>query len=56
MLKRTLATFHISNVVLQQQYQECRYNKDSKLIISFLVVEQNNELLLKSHELRITGS
>lgn len=56
MLEKTLSTFHASSLVLQQQYRERRYTKYSELISSLLVAEQNNELLLKNHEMRPTGS
>ena len=49
MLEKTFTTFHASNVLLQQQYQECRFTKYSELISCLLVVEQNNELLMRNH-------
>ena len=55
-VEKTLITFHVSNVVLQQQYQECRHSQCSELITTFLVVEKNNELLMKNHKLRPTSS
>ncbi|KAL5743334.1 hypothetical protein ACOSP7_002212 [Xanthoceras sorbifolium] len=56
MLEKTFSTFHASNVLLQQQYRERRFQKYSELISCLLVAEQNNELLMKNHELRPTGS
>ncbi|XP_057250111.1 uncharacterized protein LOC130591190 [Beta vulgaris subsp. vulgaris] len=55
MLEKTYTTFHANNVVLQTQYREkeCKY---SELISCLLVAEQNNELLMKNHESRPTGS
>ena len=50
MLEKTYTTFHASNMLLQQQYGERRFTK------YFLVAEQNNELLLKNHQSRPTGS
>ena len=41
---------------LQQQYQECRFTKYYKLISCLLVAEQNNELLIRNHQSRPTGS
>ncbi|KAL0306943.1 UNVERIFIED_CONTAM: hypothetical protein Sradi_6111600 [Sesamum radiatum] len=41
---------------LQQQYREKGFTKYSELISCLLIVEQNNELLLKNHESRWTGS
>ena len=49
MLEKTFTTFHASNVLLQQQYRERRFTEYSQLISCFLVVEQNNELLMKNH-------
>ena len=56
MLEKTYTTFHASNVLLQQQYRERRFNKYSELIACLLVAEKNNELLLKNHQSRLTGS
>ncbi|KAK8341731.1 hypothetical protein V6Z12_A08G184300 [Gossypium hirsutum] len=54
--KKTYSTFHANNVVLQTQYREKGFQKYSELISCLLVAEQNNELLMKNHELRPTGS
>ncbi|XP_059635484.1 uncharacterized protein LOC132277659 [Cornus florida] len=56
MLEKTYSTFHASNVLLQQQYRERRFTKYSKLISYLLLAEQNNELLMKNHQSRPTGS
>ncbi|XP_065862867.1 uncharacterized protein [Euphorbia lathyris] len=56
MLERTYSTFHANNVVLQTQYREKGFKKYSELISCLLVAEQNNELLMKNHVLRPTGS
>ncbi|KAK9698231.1 hypothetical protein RND81_08G090000 [Saponaria officinalis] len=56
MLEKTYSTFHANNVVLQTQYREKGFTKYSELISCLLVVEQNNELLMKNHESRPTGS
>ena len=56
MLEKTFTTFHASNVLLQQQYRERRFTKYSQLISCLLVAEQNNELLMKNHQSRLTGS
>ena len=56
MLEKTFTTFHASNVLLQQQYRERRFTKYSQLISCLLVAEQNNELLMKIHQSRPTGS
>lgn len=46
---------HMSNVILQQQYRERGFKKYSELISVLLVAEQNNELLMKNHNMRPTG-
>ena len=56
MLEKTFSTFHASNLLLQHQYHEKGFNKYSQLISYLLVVEQNNELLMKNHEARPIGS
>ena len=43
MLEKTFSTFHVSNMLLQQQYRERGFKKYSKLISCLLVAEQNNE-------------
>ncbi|XP_073129044.1 uncharacterized protein [Henckelia pumila] len=53
-LEKTYSTFHASNVLLQQQYREKGFKKYSELISCLLVAEQNNELLMKNHEIRPT--
>ena len=56
MLEKTFFTFHASNVLLQQQYREKGFRKYSELISCLLMAEQNNELLMKNHDARPTGS
>lgn len=56
MLEKTFSTFHASNVLLQQQYRERRFQTYSELVSCLLVAEQNNELLMKNHGIRPTGS
>ncbi|KAK9734901.1 hypothetical protein RND81_04G170600, partial [Saponaria officinalis] len=56
MLEKTYSTFHANNVVLHTQYREKGFTKYSELISCLLVAEQNNELLMKNHESRPTGS
>ena len=56
MLEKTFTTFHASNVLLQQQYRERRFTQYSELISCLLVAEQNNELLMRNHHSRPTGS
>ncbi|XP_027101011.2 uncharacterized protein [Coffea arabica] len=56
MLEKAFSTFHVSNMLLQQQYREKGFKKYSELIACLLLAEQNNELLLKNHESRPTGA
>ncbi|XP_071917107.1 uncharacterized protein [Coffea arabica] len=56
MLEKTFSTFHVSNMLLQQQYREKGFKKYSELIACLLLAEQNNELLLRNHESRPTGA
>lgn len=56
MLEKTFSTFHVSNILLQQQYRERGFTRYSDLISCLLLAEQNNELLLKNHQSRPTGS
>lgn len=56
MLEKTYSTFHASNMLLQQQYRERGITKYSELISVLLLAEQNNELLMKIHQARPTGS
>ena len=55
MLEKTFTTFHVLNVLLQEQYQEHRFTKYSELISCLLVAKQNNELLMINHQSRPTG-
>ncbi|XP_015166156.1 uncharacterized protein [Solanum tuberosum] len=56
LLKKTLTTFHASNMILQQQYREKGFQKYSEMISCLLVTEQHNDLLMKNHEARPAGS
>lgn len=56
MLEKTYSTFHANNMILSQQYKDKGYVKYSDLISCLLVAEQNNELLMRNHESRPTGS
>ncbi|XP_022152405.1 uncharacterized protein LOC111020141 [Momordica charantia] len=56
MLEKTYSTFHVLNILLQQQYREKGFKKYSELISCLLVAEQNNELLMKNRESRPTGA
>ena len=56
MLEKTFTTFHVTNVLLQQQYRERRFKKYSELISCLLVTKQNNEILMRNHQSRPTES
>ncbi|CAL9030303.1 unnamed protein product [Prunus brigantina] len=56
MLEKTHSTFHVSNVLLQQQYRHSGFTKYSKLVSCLLLAEHNNALLLKNHKSCLTGS
>ena len=56
MLEKKFTTFHASNVLLQQQYQEHRFKKYFELISCLLVVEKNNEILMRNHQFLPTRS
>ena len=56
MLEKTFTTFHASNVLSKQQYRDRRFTKHSKLISCLVVTEHNNELLMRNHQSRPTGS
>ncbi|XP_068331398.1 uncharacterized protein [Pyrus communis] len=55
MLEKAFSTFHASNMLLQQQYRAQGFTDYNQLISVFLVIEQNNELLMKNHQSRLTG-
>ncbi|GJZ30917.1 hypothetical protein Tco_0575964 [Tanacetum coccineum] len=56
MLEKTFSTFHASNINLQQQYRLQNFKRYSDLNVNLLVAEKNNELLMKNHQNRPTGS
>ncbi|XP_020242801.1 uncharacterized protein LOC109821017 [Asparagus officinalis] len=56
LIKKTLSTFHASNLVLQQQYRTKNYSKHSELISALLVAEKHNQLLMRNHNSRPVSS
>ncbi|CAH9128304.1 unnamed protein product [Cuscuta epithymum] len=56
MLEKTFYTMHLSSMLLQHQYREKGFQKYSDLISFLLVAEQNNDMLMKSHNFRPSGS
>ena len=56
MIEKTLSTFHLGNIVLQQQYRNSKYTKYSELSEVLFVAEQQNEVLMNNHSVRPTGS
>ncbi|KAL7585266.1 hypothetical protein Lser_V15G42697 [Lactuca serriola] len=55
-LEKTYSTFHATNITLMQQYRLRKFTRYFELNACLLVAEQNNELLMKNHESRPTGS
>ena len=55
-MEKTFSTFHASNLNLQQQYRLQKFKRYSELNANLLVAEKNNELLMKNHQTRPTGS
>ncbi|XP_070039890.1 uncharacterized protein [Nicotiana tomentosiformis] len=56
MLEKMFKTFHASNMVLQQKYREKGFKKYFELISLLPMAERNNDLLMRNHENRPTGS
>lgn len=56
MLEKTYLTFHKEHRVLQEMYRNCGYKRFSELIVTLILAEKNNELLLKNHNSRPTGA
>ncbi|XP_021730992.1 uncharacterized protein LOC110697897 [Chenopodium quinoa] len=56
MIEKTPTTSHVSNILLQEQYRERGFKKFNELMSVLLVTKQNNDLLLKNHNLRPIGS
>ncbi|XP_023732790.1 uncharacterized protein LOC111880591 [Lactuca sativa] len=56
MLQQTYSTFHAINITLMRQYRLKKFTKYFELNACLLVAKQNNELLMKNHESRPTGS
>ncbi|KAM1800847.1 hypothetical protein ACFX11_032526 [Malus domestica] len=55
LLEKTYLTFSASNIVMQQQYRTQKFTKFSDLISILLLVEKQNQLLMKNHQARLTG-
>ena len=56
MLEKTYQTFHKNHYVLQEQYRNCGYTRFSELAVALIIAERNNELLIKNHNARPTGT
>ncbi|GKA17963.1 hypothetical protein Tco_0697800 [Tanacetum coccineum] len=56
MLEKTYYAFHASNMTLQQQYRLHKFTRYFELNAYHLVAEQNNEILMKNHQSRLTRS
>ncbi|KAK1406585.1 hypothetical protein QVD17_42023 [Tagetes erecta] len=55
-LEKTYSTFHASNINLQTHYRLQNFRRYSDLNALLLVAEKNNDLLMKNHQSRPTGS
>ncbi|XP_076933900.1 uncharacterized protein LOC143599970 [Bidens hawaiensis] len=55
-LEKTYSTFHASNIILQQQLRLQNFQRYSDLNTNLIIAEKNNELLMKNHQVRPTGS
>ena len=56
LLEKTFSTFHVSNILLQQQYRQRQFKTYFELISVFPIAKQTNQLLLKNHDLRPAGA
>ena len=56
MLEKTYQTFHKNHYVLQEQYKNREYTRFSELAVALMIPEKNNELLIKNHNTRPTGT
>jgi len=56
MIEKTLSTFHMSNSVLAATYRLLGYKNYCDLLKQLLLQEKNNEILVKNHNSRPTGS
>ncbi|XP_068314965.1 uncharacterized protein [Pyrus communis] len=56
LLGKTYSTIHTTNIVLQQQYREPKFTKFSDLNSVLLLVEKQNQFLMKNHQARPTCS
>ncbi|XP_023741513.1 uncharacterized protein LOC111889600 [Lactuca sativa] len=56
MLEKTYSTCHAANITLMQQHRMQKFTIYSELNACLLVLEQNNDLLMKNHESRPIGS
>ncbi|XP_024005007.1 uncharacterized protein LOC112082140 [Eutrema salsugineum] len=54
MLEKTYLTFHKEHRVLQEMYRNCGYTRFSELIVTLILAEKNNELLIRNHNSRPT--
>ena len=55
-LEKTFSIFHVSNILLQQQYRQRQFKTYSELIFVLLTIEQTNQLLLKNYDLKPVGT
>ncbi|KAK9691599.1 hypothetical protein RND81_09G206800 [Saponaria officinalis] len=55
-LEKTYQSFHGSQLLLSQKYRQRGFKRYCELVSCLLVAEQNNEILLKYHQSRPTGT
>jgi hypothetical protein len=55
MIEKTLQTFHPSNMVLQEKYQNNKYTKYCELVNMLLGAKAQNELLMQNYQKRHVG-
>ncbi|ESQ50309.1 hypothetical protein EUTSA_v10002286mg, partial [Eutrema salsugineum] len=56
MLEKTYLTFHKEHRILQEMYRNRGYTRFSELIMTLILAEKNNELLIRNHNSRPTGT
>ena len=56
MLDKTYNTFHKEHKVLPRIYRKCGYTRFSELIVTLMLSEKNDEILIKNHNSLPTGT
>ncbi|KAM1645506.1 hypothetical protein ACFXTN_006650 [Malus domestica] len=55
-MEKNYSTFNVINIVLRQQYRAHKFTKFLDLIYVLLLAEKQNQLLIKNHQARPSGS